>query len=945
MELFKIFGTLALLGVGDVNRQLDDVTGKGKNSESILTQAFHKVGRAVASAFTAEKIIQFGKDVVETAGRSQASFAKVTTLLDTSKINVDKYYQSVKKGANESGISIADFSEALYQSLSASVDAGDAVNFTTKAVKLAKAGFTDASTAVDVMTTAINAYGLSAKDADHISDDLITTQNLGKTTVDQLAQSMGRVIPTASAYGVNIDNLCSSYAIMTKSGIQTSEATTYLKGMLDELGDSGSQVSSILQSKTGKSFTECMKSGMSLGDVLQVLYDACGDNSTAFANLWSSQEAGTGALSLVNAGAKEFNGTLDKMQHNAGATSSAYEKVENTFEAKLERLKNKFNNFKSDLGEGALPVIGKLVDGLSSLLGWVDKHIKQIKALALAIGGAVATFAALKAALAIAAAIKTFVTAISMATSATALLKGAMIALSATFPISTMGLVIIAIAALVGAFIYLWNTSDSFRNFWINLWNGIKTVVITVVNAVKNFLTGAWDGITSATEQMWNGVKDFFTGLWNGIKNVFTTVVGGIGSFLSGAWSGITSGISTAWSAITNVFTTVWDTIKNVIQVALEFIRNLIVGWFQIVTIPWRFIWENFGDDIITAWDGIKNVISNALDAIRTVISTVWNAIKTIIEPIVNGIRAVIEIEWNGIKIVTTTVFNAVKTVITTIWNGISAFISSVLNIIKSVFSSVWNSIQTAVTNVVNAIRTVITNTMNAIRSVVTSILNGIKSVFSSVWNGIKSVVSNVINGIRSTISNGLNAARNVVTGPLNAIKNAFSNTFNAAKQIVSNAINRIKSVMHFSWSLPHLKLPHIHISGGFKLNPPSAPHFSVSWYKKAMEQPFLFTQPTLFDMNPATGQAKGAGEAGDEVMYGKNALMADISAAVSSQNDEMISKMSDMFNRVLNVLEEYFPQFANTQMILDSGTLVGEIAPEMSHQLGVRAKRYERGE
>lgn len=835
MELFKIFGTLALLGVGDVNRQLDDVTGKGKNSESILTQAFHKVGKAVASAFAGEKIIQFGKDVVETVGRSQASFAKVTTLLDTSKINVDKYYQSVKKGANESGISIADFSEALYQSLSASVDAGDAVNFTTKAVKLAKAGFTDASTAVDVMTTAINAYGLSAKDADHISNDLITTQNLGKTTVDQLAQSMGRVIPTASAYGVNIDNLCSSYAIMTKSGIQTSEATTYLKGMLDELGDSGSKVSSILQSKTGKSFAECMKSGMSLGDVLQILSDSVDGDTTAFANLWQSQEAGTGALSLVNAGAKEFNGTLDKMQHNAGATSSAYEKVENTLEAKLERLKNKFNNFKSDLGEGALPVIGKLVDGLSSLLGWVDKHIKQIKALALAIGGAVATFAALKAALAIAAAIKTFVTAISMATSATALLKGAMIALSATFPISPMGLVIIAIAALVGAFIYLWNTSDSFRNFWINLWNDIKTVVITVVNAVKNFLTGAWDGI--------------------------------------------------------------------------------------------------------------KNVISNALDAIRTVISTVWNAIKTIIEPIVNGIRAVIEIEWNGIKIVTTTVFNAVKTVITTIWNGISAFISSVLNIIKSVFSSVWNSIQTAVTNAVNAIRTVITNTMNAIRSVVTSILNGIKSVFSSVWNGIKSVVSNVINGIRSTISNGLNAARNVVTGPLNAIKNAFSNTFNAAKQIVSNAINRIKSVMHFSWSLPHLKLPHIRISGGFKLNPPSAPHFSVRWYKKAMEQPFLFTQPTLFDMNPATGQAKGAGEAGDEVMYGKNALMADISAAVSSQNDEMISKMSDMFNRVLNVLEEYFPQFANTQMILDSGTLVGEIAPEMSHQLGVRAKRYERGE
>jgi TP901 family phage tail tape measure protein len=945
MELFKIFGTLALLGVGDVNRQLDEVTGKAEGSESRFTNAFHKVGEAMVSAFTTEKIIQFGKDIAETAGRSQASFAKVTTLLDTSKINVDKYYQSVKKGANESGVSIADFSEALYQSLSASVDAGDAVSFTTKAVKLAKAGFTDASTAVDVMTTAINAYGLSAKDANHISDDLITTQNLGKTTVDQLAQSMGRVIPTASAYGVNIDNLCSSYAIMTKSGIQTSEATTYLKGMLDELGDSGSQVSSILQSKTGKSFAGCMKSGMSLGDVLQVLYDACGDDSTAFANLWSSQEAGTGALSLVNAGAKEFNGTLDKMKHNAGATSSAYEKVEDTMEAKVERLKNKFNNFKSDLGEGLLPVIGKVVDGLSGLLGWIDKHITLVGTLVSAIGGAVLAYNAFKTALLIQDALKGLRIQLLLVEGAEEGMSTAQLLLNAAMNANPIGIIITIIGALVAAFIYLWNTSDSFRNFWINLWDGIKTVVMTVVNAVKDFLVGAWNAITSSTEAEWDAIGNFFTGLWDGIKSVFTTAVTAVGDFLSGAWSSITSGVSAAWSGITNVFTTVWDTIKNVIQVALEFIRNLIVGWFQIVTIPWRFIWENFGDVITTAWDAIKNVISTALDAIRTVISTVWNAIKAIIEPIVNGIRAVIEAEWNGIKIVTTTVFNAVRTVITTIWNGISAFISSVLNIIKSVFSSVWNSIKTVVTNVINAIRTVITNTMNAIRSVVTSILNAIKSVFSSVWNGIKSVVSNVINGIRSTISNGLNAARNVVTGPLNAIRNAFSNTFNAAHQIVSNAINRIRSIMHFSWSLPHLKLPHIRISGSFRLDPPSAPHFGVSWYKKAMDQPFLFTQPTLFDMNPATGQAKGAGEAGDEVMYGKDALMADISTAVASQNDEMISKMSDMFNSVLDVFKEYFPQFANTQIILDSGTLVGEIAPEMSHQLGVRAKRYERGE
>ena len=382
MELFKIFGTLALMGADNVNKQLDDVTGKANNTQDKFSSACKKIGTALAGAFTADKVIQFGKDVVTTAGQSEASFAKVTTLLDTSKINVDQYYSSVKKGADESHISISDFSEAMYQALSASVDAGDAVDFTRKAVELSKAGFTSAATAVDVMTTAINAYGLSADDADHISDNLITTQNLGKTTVDELAASMGKVIPTASAYGVNIDNLCSSYAIMTKSGIATAESTTYLKGMLNELGDSGSDVSAVLKDKTGKSFAECMNSGMSLGDVLQVLSDSVDGNTTEFANLWHSQEAGTGALALVNAGSKEFNSTLNQMQNNAGTTASAYEKIEGTMEAKTEALKAKFSNLKSELGEKLIPVVDKVVDALSNkVIPAIEKAGRQLKRL------------------------------------------------------------------------------------------------------------------------------------------------------------------------------------------------------------------------------------------------------------------------------------------------------------------------------------------------------------------------------------------------------------------------------------------------------------------------------------------------------------------------------------------------------------------------------------
>ena len=170
------------------------------------------------------------------------------------------YFDDIKQAAIDTGVSIEDYAEATYSAISASVDQGSAVEFTHNAIKLAKGGFTDAATAVDVLTTAINAYGLDASAATSISDKLITTQNLGKTTVGELASAMGKVIPTARSFNVNLDALCGTYAVMTKNGIATAESTTYLNGMLNELGKNGSVASTVLKEKTGQSFSDLMAS-------------------------------------------------------------------------------------------------------------------------------------------------------------------------------------------------------------------------------------------------------------------------------------------------------------------------------------------------------------------------------------------------------------------------------------------------------------------------------------------------------------------------------------------------------------------------------------------------------------------------------------------------------------------------------------------------------------
>ncbi len=332
------------------------------------------------------------------AAEFESGIAKVSTIADTSRVSLSTIEADIMSLSRKTGQSAGDITEAAYQAMSASVDTASAVKFVDEANKLAVGGFTQQATAADVLTTAINAYGLQVAEATRLSDMLIMTQNLGKTTVDELAQNMGRVIPLASAYNVEMDNLSAAYAEMTKNGIATAESTTYIKSMLNELGSSGSEVSKVLTEQTGQSFAQLMQDGYSLGDVLQVLGQSVDGNTTAFNNLWGSQEAGIGALSLFNSGAAAFNGTLREMQGSAGATEKAYSAMTDTTEFASQRMSNSFSNLKLTVGGQLNPVMeelyNKTADIVDSFTGFADEHPGVVAGLtAVGTGLTVATLA------------------------------------------------------------------------------------------------------------------------------------------------------------------------------------------------------------------------------------------------------------------------------------------------------------------------------------------------------------------------------------------------------------------------------------------------------------------------------------------------------------------------------------------------------------------------
>lgn len=341
----------------------------GKSLGSALVGTLTKVvaaagiGKMLQSAFT-------GGTAFESA------MAKVGTIADTAKVPLESLSSQVLQVSGDMHIGANEIAEAAYQAISAGQDTGNAVAFAGQASMLATAGFTSSASAVDILTTALNAYGKGADEAGHVSDVLLTTQNLGKTSVDELAGSMGRVIPLAAAYNVSMENLSSGLAIMTANGIATAEASTYTKSMLNELGDTGSSVGKILKQQTGKSFAELSADGKSLGDVLQILYDKVGGNATEFAGLWSSVEAGTGALSLASTGADKFNGVLQQMQADSGLTQTAYDTMTDTMAYKLDGVKTNAQNLGTALFDA---VSGRLGEGVALAGGYLQTLSESVQ--------------------------------------------------------------------------------------------------------------------------------------------------------------------------------------------------------------------------------------------------------------------------------------------------------------------------------------------------------------------------------------------------------------------------------------------------------------------------------------------------------------------------------------------------------------------------------------
>ena len=361
------------------------------NKITSVGEGITSVGQGLTK-YVSAPIMAVGAVAGKTAADFETAMAKVQTIADTTTVPIDELQQSILDLSDETGVAATDIAESVYNAISAGQDTADAVSYVETTTKLARAGFTDTASALDLLTSITNAYGLESKDATKISDKLITVQNRGKTTIAQLSSSMGKVIPTASAFGVDLDNISSAYVVMTKNGISTAESTTYLNSMLNELGKSGTKASTIIKKSTGKSFTDLMKEGKNLGDVLKIVKDEADKNSLSLADMFGSAEAGKAALSLLADGGYEFSDSLQAIQSSSGATQQAFETVSSTSTAKFNETVNKLKNIGITAGGDLLNMLSPAVDSVGgfvqSVADWYDSLDSDTQEMVSKVGAA-----------------------------------------------------------------------------------------------------------------------------------------------------------------------------------------------------------------------------------------------------------------------------------------------------------------------------------------------------------------------------------------------------------------------------------------------------------------------------------------------------------------------------------------------------------------------------
>lgn len=691
----------------------DNISSVGKKMLPVTAAV---TGLGTAAVTTAANFESSMSQVQATMGITKDSMSEV----DGQTVNtMDTLSELAKKMGAETAFSASECAEALNYLALAGYDTQQMCDTLPTVLNLAAAGGIDLASASDMVTDAMSALGMGVSESEKMVDQMAKTASTTNTSVAQLGEGILTIGATAKSVKGGTAELNTALGILANNGIKGAEGGTHLRNIILSLQNPTDKAAASMKS-LGVDVYDSEGNMRSMNDILGDLNKSMDgmtseEKSNIISNIFNKTD-----LSSVNALLANTGDTWDDLQQSIANSGGAAQQMADT---QLDNLQGQLTILKSALEGLAISFGELLMPAIKQIVGWVQKFVDWLNGMNEGTKKVVVTVALFAAALGpvliivgkVISAVGTIMTVVPQIAGVINTVKGAFAALNATMLANPIFLIIAAIMALVAAFIYLWNTNEDFRQFWIDLWENIKEVAIAVWNAIKEFFVAVWEGIKSVAETVWNGLRDFFTGLWEGIKNIFTTVVTAISTFLFTAWNTIKTVVTTVFTAIQTFFTTVWNAISTIVTTVVTAIQTFLT----------------------TAWNAIKTVITTVLNTIKTVFTTIWNAIKTVITTVVNGIKNTITTVWNNIKSTVSSVVNGIK-------SAVSNAFSAIWNGIKSTISGIYNTIKGGFDKAVGYIKNLASSAFNWGKDLVMGIVNGIKSCIGAVGDAVSSVADKI---------------------------------------------------------------------------------------------------------------------------------------------------------------------------------------------------------